>query len=109
MAPGGYLKTIGIQIMGKTIAELDKEIQQRKKQIEAILARQKRAEREQSTRQKIILGGWLLTHDQECVESIKAGLTRDQDRIAFGLPPLDVKKTPVNAESGVLTTVFVPH
>lgn len=93
----------------KTIEEIDKQRAQLQAQKDAILMRQKNAEREQSTRQKIILGGWLLTHDQECVESIKAGLTRDQDRIAFGLPPVDVKKTLVNAEPGVSESVSVQH
>ena len=95
--------------MAKTINDLDKAIQQLKMQKEAILQKQKKDEREQSTRQKIILGSWLLANDPERVESIKAALTRDQDRTAFDLQPLDVKKTPVNAQAGVLVPDFVTH
>lgn len=71
--------------------------------------RQKTAERKEIARQKIILGGWLLTNDLARVEEIKVALVRDQDRAAFGLQPLDDKKTLINAEAGVLATVFVPH
>lgn len=93
----------------KTIEDYDKEIRQIQAQRDAIIQRQKKAEREQSTRQKIILGGWLVANDLERVESIKATLTRDQDRAAFDLQPLDDKKALTNAEAGVLATVFVPH
>jgi hypothetical protein len=93
----------------KTIEDYDKEITKIQAQRDAIIQRQKKAEREQVTRQKIILGGWLVANDSERVESIKATLTRDQDRSAFGLQPLDDKKTLTNAEAGVLATVFVPH
>lgn len=93
----------------KTIAELDEVIKQYQKQKETILQRQKNAEREHSTRQKIVLGGWLLANDLALVEKVKAGLTRDQDRKAFGLEPLQVQKTADNVETEAFAPVFVPH
>lgn len=78
--------------MAKTIEELDKQIRQMQAQKDNLLQKQKRAERENLTRQKIILGGWMLANNPEQVEAVKAELTRDQDRIAFGLPVLSVKK-----------------
>ena len=78
--------------MAKTIEELDKQIKQMQAQKDIILQKQKRAERENLTRQKIILGGWMLANDLPQVEAVKLQLTRDQDRAAFGLPVASVKK-----------------
>lgn len=94
--------------MGKTIIDLDKAIQQLQKQKEAILQKQKTADREQSTRKKIILGGWMLANDAAAVERVKLSLERDQDRIAFGLPVL-VKKTDVTQEAGQILLENVTH
>lgn len=93
----------------KTIAELDKVIKQMQVQKDNILRKQKNAERENLTRQKIILGGWLLMNDLEAVEKVKTSLVRDQDRLAFGLQPLEVQKTSTNAETGVLEAISVTH
>lgn len=92
----------------RTIEELNKVIEQAQKQKETILQKLKNQEREQSTRQKIILGGWILANDLELVEKVKEGLTRDQDRIAFGLSVL-VKKTDVTQEAGQILQENVPH
>lgn len=93
----------------RTIEELNKVIEQAQKQKSDILQKLKNQEREQSTRQKIIIGGWMLANDLERIEKIKAALTRDQDRAAFGLDPLPVQKTADNAETGAFSQVFVTH
>jgi hypothetical protein len=96
----------------RTIEEINKAIKQMEAQRDAIFQRQKTVEREQSTRQKIIIGGWVLANDQELVEKVKNSLKRDQDRKAFGMEPLlslEVKKTADNAESEDFSLVSVPH
>lgn len=76
----------------RTIAELDKKLEQLKARKAQLLARESTTQRRQRTRQAIILGGWLLTNRPEIVEEVKAQLVRPQDLSAFGkvVPKLDI-------------------
>lgn len=74
--------------MARTVADIDKEIEQLRARRATLVAKESDAERRIRTRQAAILGGWLLANDPALVETIKNKLTRDQDRNAFGLEPL---------------------
>lgn len=70
------------------ILEIDKRLEQLKAKREKLAMAETAQKRKMESKQKIILGGWLLQHDQTLVESIKGRLTRAQDRKAFDMPPL---------------------
>lgn len=76
----------------RTIAELDKKLEQLKARKAQLLARESTTQRRLRTRQAIILGGWLLANRPEIVEEVKAHLVRPQDLSAFGkvVPKLDI-------------------
>jgi len=77
---------MGVNLMAKTIAELDQEIKQLQARKQKLATLEAAAERKRLERQKIILGGWLMSQRPDMVEHIKGALTRPQDRAAFGLP-----------------------
>lgn len=77
--------------MSDKLAALDARIEQLKARKAKILARQSEQDRKARARQAIIIGAWVQANRPELVEEIKAGLTRDQDRAAFGLEPLAEK------------------
>lgn len=71
-----------------------KKIQLQIKRLEERLARADEpkltpAQRRLMYRQHFILGAWLAKHRPKTVEEIKQKLERPQDRLAFGLPPVD--------------------
>ena len=76
----------------RTIAELDKKLEQLKARKAQLLVRESTTQRRLRTRQAIILGGWLLANRPEIVEEVKAQLMRPQDLSAFGkvVPNLDI-------------------
>ena len=76
----------------RTIAELDKKLEQLKARKAQLLVRESTTQRRLRTRQAIILGGWLLANRPEIVEEVKAQLVRPQDLSAFGkvVPNLDI-------------------
>lgn len=71
----------------KTIAEIDLQMAQLKALREKLAARESVEKRKNETRQKIILGGFLLENDPAMVEMIKGKLKRPQDLKAFGISP----------------------
>jgi hypothetical protein len=90
----------------KTIAEIDLQMSQLKAQREKLTARQSAEKRKNETRQKIILGGFLMENEPSMVESIKARLTRAQDRKAFDLE--STSPAPVSATTDTLPTQTPP-
>lgn len=72
--------------MAKTIAELDQEIKQLQARKQKLATLEAAAERKRLERQKIIIGGWLMSQRPDLVSEIVGQLTRPQDRAAFGLP-----------------------
>ena len=72
--------------MAKTIAELDQEIKQLQARKQKLATLEAAAERKRLERQKIILGGWLMSQRPDLVSEIVGQLTRPQDRALFGLP-----------------------
>ena len=72
--------------MAKTIAELDQEIKQLQARKQKLATLEAAAERKRLERQKIILGGWLMSQRPDLVSEIVGQLTRPQDRALFGQP-----------------------
>lgn len=62
--------------------ELDKKIRQ-------LAAQESKEKRARETRQKTIIGAWVMQHRQPLVAEIIANLTREQDKAAFAnyVPP----------------------
>ena len=79
----------------RTLAQIDLEMAKLKALREQVAARESALKRKNETRQKIILGGFLLENDKAAVEKIKEQLKRVQDRKVFGLEPF--ASTPVPA------------
>lgn len=71
--------------MAKTIAELEKAIAQLNQQKLQLQAQEEKKKRALETKQKAILGGWLMANDPDQVKRIVAKLKRPQDRKAFNL------------------------
>ncbi|WP_371434650.1 hypothetical protein [Polaromonas sp.] len=71
--------------MAKSISDIDTEIQRLQTQRQAILTREQKAKRDKETRQKAILGGWIMANEPDTMQRIVARLARPQDRAAFDL------------------------
>lgn len=72
----------------RTVEDIDKRIAQLKAVKDKITALKSVQKRKDETRQKIVLGGYLLRNEPLMVDRIKVTLTRDADRAVFGMPPL---------------------
>jgi hypothetical protein len=72
------------QMSSKDLAAIDRQIERLKNRRTAVLAQDAAAERRRRTRRSIIIGAWIQQHRPDIVEAVKAGLTREQDRAAFG-------------------------
>lgn len=71
--------------MARTLSDIDKQIEQLKAQRQKIVVKEAHVKRSNETRQKTILGGWLMAHNPSLTSEIIASLRRPQDRAAFGL------------------------
>ena len=72
----------------RSIESIDLKMHQLKNRRSQLLAKQSDAERKRSTRQAIIIGKWIMTKQAVLAAAIPHELERDQDRAAFGLPPI---------------------
>jgi hypothetical protein len=66
-------------------AAIEKKIKQLKAQHSKLIARDSEKERASRTRKAVIIGTWVMANDPALVSKIVAGLTRDQDKLAFGV------------------------
>lgn len=78
----------GAKMAKRTVEDIDKRIAQLKAVKDKITALKSVQKRKDETRQKIVLGGYLLRNEPLMVDRIKVTLTRDADRAVFGMPPL---------------------
>lgn len=78
---------------GERLAEINRRLTELASQRRAIEAETASAERRLRTRRAVIVGGWLIANEPETVSRIVQGLTRPQDRAAFGLEPLPIGAT----------------
>ncbi|MDP9124208.1 MAG: hypothetical protein M3N82_06360 [Pseudomonadota bacterium] len=86
------------------LAEIDQKLAALLAEKRQLDSRRQAADRALRTRQIIIIGGWLLAHEPATFDRVKSQLTRDQDRAAFGLPPLNAA-TPTQATDRASTVV----
>lgn len=66
-------------------AAIQLKINQLKAQHAKLIARDSAKERAHRTRQAVIIGTWVMANDPALTAKIVAGLTRDQDKLAFGV------------------------
>ena len=74
----------------QTISDLNRKLEQLRQRKAQLVARENTAERRLRTRQAVILGSWMMSHRPAWVEDAKTRLERPQDRVAFGLPIIEV-------------------
>lgn len=89
------------------LASLESQIREAKNARSKFLAAEKAAEKAARTKQMIIVGSWLHTHDLLTFKAVVDRLERDQDRAAFGLeikPNISPDTTLTNVSSTVLET-----
>jgi lipid II:glycine glycyltransferase (peptidoglycan interpeptide bridge formation enzyme) len=65
------------------LEQIEQKIKQLKAQKAAIDAKSSKLERAKKTRQKIVIGAWIIANEPQKVIQIVASLTREQDRKAF--------------------------
>lgn len=89
------MATKAIESVQKKLDAAQEKVKQLKARQAAMLARQRaketRERRTRETRQKILIGAYILKHrsDDEIRQMLNSYLEEDRDRELFGLPPLN--------------------
>lgn len=73
---------------------------QKRAELELKLAKIKNEERAEETRKKILVGSFIMSQHPNPlkIQGFAESLTRDHDRILFGLPPLKQKDQPAESK-----------
>lgn len=71
----------------KTKEQLLQTIAKARAELQRHEARETKARRARETRQKIIIGGWVMKNQPALVEQVKKSITRPVDLAAFGIKP----------------------